>query len=147
MSNALANMFDFRELGFLKEDNSAIGIDVGSSSVKVVQLKLKGGKAILETYGELTLGTYGGQSVGQAVVLPTDKLAEAITDLFREANVTTRNAALSIPLRSSLLKVIEVPAFSEKKLNQIIPIEARKYVPVPINEVALDWWVIPETDL
>ncbi|HEY4506228.1 MAG TPA: type IV pilus assembly protein PilM [Candidatus Paceibacterota bacterium] len=146
MSNALANMFDFRKLGFLKEDNSAIGIDVGSSSVKVVQLKLKGGKAILETYGELALGTYGGQAVGQAVTLEVDKLTEAITDLFREANVTTRNAALSIPLRSSLLKVVDIPSFSEKKLNQIIPIEARKYIPVPITEVALDWWVIPDSE-
>ena len=146
MTNPITDLFDLRKLGFLKENRSAIGIDIGSSSLKVVQLRLKGGRAILETYGELALGMYGGQKVGQAVVLEADKLAEAINDLFREANVTTKNAALSIPLRSSLLKVVEIPSFSEKKLNQIIPIEARKYIPVPIGEVALDWWVIPDAE-
>ncbi|MBI5004616.1 MAG: type IV pilus assembly protein PilM [Candidatus Lloydbacteria bacterium] len=130
-----------------EKGESAVGIDIGSAFIKVVQIKSKGGKAILETYGEIALGPYAGGEIGQATNLPAEKIAEALTDLFREAGVTTKNAALSISLKSSLLSLIEVPvADGSSQLNEIIPIEARKYIPVPINEVTLDWWVIPKRE-
>lgn len=123
-----------------------LGIDIGSSSAKVVQLKKKKGRAILETYGELALGPYAGLSVGQAATLSTDKTIEALKDLFKEANVTAKAAAVSLPLRSSLLKVIELPAYKEEQINRMVPLEARKHIPVPISEVTLDWWAIPKKD-
>lgn len=130
-----------------EKGESAVGIDIGSAFIKVVQIKSKGGKAILETYGEIALGPYAGGEIGQATNLPAEKIAEALADLFREAGVTTKNAALSISLKSSLLSLIEVPvADGSSQLNEIIPIEARKYIPVPINEVTLDWWVIPKRE-
>jgi len=131
---------------FKQPEASVIGLDIGASSIKVVQLRKKHGKAVLETYGEIALGPYAGVAVGQATNLPPDKLSEAITDLFREANVTTKSAALSIPLRSSLVSLIEMPKVDEKQLQTMIPIEARKYIPVPISEVTLDWWVIPKEE-
>lgn len=136
-----------RLFGEGKKGESAVGIDIGSAFIKVVQLRSKRGKAILETYGEIALGPYAGGEIGQATNLPAEKIAEALTDLFREAGVTTKNAALSISLKSSLLSLIEIPtADGAKKLNEIVPIEARKYIPVPINEVTLDWWVIPKRE-
>ena len=95
----------------------------------------------------MALGPYASLSVGQATNLPAEKIAEAINDLFREANVTTRRGALSLPLKSSLLKMIELPDIAEKDLAAVVPIEARKYIPVPISEVSLDWWVIPKRNL
>lgn len=124
---------------------SAIGIDIGSSSIKVVQLKRKEGRAILETYGEIVLGPYAGTEAGRATNLQSEKLQEAISDLMREANVTTKNAALSIPFSSSLISIVQMPDLGEKKLAEMIPIEARRYIPVPISEVSLDWWVVPKS--
>lgn len=124
-----------------------VGIDIGTSAIKLIQLKKKKGRAILETYGEIALGPYIGLAVGQAAVLTTEKTVQALKDLFREANVTARIASLSLPLRSSLLKVIELPAYKDEQINHMVPIEARKHVPVPIAEVTLDWWVIPRSDL
>ncbi|MEK7090554.1 MAG: pilus assembly protein PilM, partial [Patescibacteria group bacterium] len=48
------------------------------------------------------------------------------------------------PMRASFVLVIEVPFMKELELSEAIPYEARKYVPVPVNEVVLDWWPIPE---
>ena len=62
MSNFLQNIFK-------PVNESVIGIDIGSSSVKVVQLRKKKGRAVLETYGELALGPYAGESVGQVTNL------------------------------------------------------------------------------
>ena len=127
-------------------EGSVLGVDIGASSIKVVQLRASRGAAILETYGEIALGPYGGQPIGKAVKLSSEKTAEALTDLMKEANVTARKGGISIPFASSLVSVIELPKVDKEALKRIVPIEARKYIPVPISEVALDWFLIPEEE-
>lgn len=124
--------------------SSVLGIDIGSSAIKVVQLKKKNGKAILETYGALALGPYTGLEIGQATNLDQVKISQALSDIMREAKVTTKDCAIAIPLASSLVRTINLPHVSDKELKTMVPIEARKYIPVPISEVTLDWWVIPD---
>ncbi len=125
---------------------SVLGIDIGSSAIKVVQLRKKDGKAVLETYGALALGPYAGLEVGQATNLDQVKIAQALVDIIREAKVTTKDCAIAIPLSASLVRTITLPRVSEKDLATMVPIEARKYIPVPIGEVSLDWWVIPSQE-
>ncbi len=128
---------------FSRAEPSVLGLDIGSSSIKVVQLRKKGGKAVLETYGELALGPYTNLEIGRATSLPVDKMSAAVTDLLRESNATTKKAGVAIPMGSSLITLIDLPSLPESELASMIPIEARKYIPVPITEVTLDWWVIP----
>jgi type IV pilus assembly protein PilM len=128
-----------------KKNRSVIGIDIGSSSLKVVQLRKDGGRAVLETYGELALGPYGGAEVGQATNLPADRIAETLVDLMREANVTSADAGVSIPFSRSLLTLVELPRRDDpNEQRTIIEFEARKYIPVPVSEVQLDWFAVPE---
>lgn len=127
---------------FSKETKSVLGVDIGTSAIKVVQLRKEKGRVILETYGAISLGPYAGVEIGRATSLGADKLAEALKDVIREANVTTADAAVSIPYSSSLISIIKLPAAVEKQLAQVVPIEARKYIPVPIGEVLLDWFVV-----
>jgi type IV pilus assembly protein PilM len=126
-----------------------LGIDIGSSSIKAVQLQKKGDKAILETYGELSLGPYGGVTIGQSTNLSTEKIAQALEDLLteKEVAITTSVCGLAIPFRASLLSIIEMPDIGEKEMATMVPIEARKYIPVPISEVTLDWSVIPKSEV
>lgn len=141
MDNPLKNVLNSF---FSKKGPSVLGIDIGSSSIKLVQLKKKGGKAILETYGEISLGPYAGFEIGRSTSLNADKISEALKDLIGEANVTTNACGLSIPINSSLITFIKLPQSAEKQLETVIPMEARKYIPVPISEVSLNWWVVPE---
>ncbi len=127
---------------FSKEQKSVVGIDIGTSAIKVVQLRRDHGKVILETYGAIALGPYAGLEVGRATSLPVEKITEALKDVIREARVTTTDAAVSIPYALSLISIIKLPTSVEKKLAQVVPLEARKYIPVPINEVQLDWFVL-----
>lgn len=135
---------DFLKNIFNKKDQSALGIDIGTSSVKVVQVSRKGDKIVLDTYGELSYGPYGNTSVGEAVNLPTAKISEALTALLseKEVNITTKNAGLAVPFESSLMTTFTLPTAAAKNLDAAVPIEARKYIPVPISEVALDWSVV-----
>ncbi|MCI0565653.1 type IV pilus assembly protein PilM [bacterium] len=142
MENPFGKILNLKKIG-LGRKRSAIGIDIGSSSIKVVQLRKEEGKAILETYGELALGPYAGLPVGRATRLPVEKAISALNDLFKEAEITTRNSGIAIPLESALMTLIEMPRMDDKQLARVIPIEARKYIPVHISEVSLDWWIVP----
>jgi type IV pilus assembly protein PilM len=130
---------------FSAKEKSVVGIDVGSSSLKVVQLRKEHGKAVLETYGELSLGPYGGGEVGQATNLAPEQIAASLKDLLREAKVTTKSAGVSIPFARSLLTLVNLPyRRDQKEQKTVIELEARKYIPVPVSEVQLDWFIVPD---
>lgn len=139
--SSLSSLFSFGS----SKGQSVLGVDIGSSSIKVVQLRRERGAAVLETYGELSLGPYGGVEIGRATSLPAEKLSGALIDVMREANVTTKNAGIAIPISSSLVSIIKMPAVGDEQLRGMVPIEARKYIPVPIAEVTLDWFVVPDS--
>lgn len=129
-----------------KENASVLGVDIGSSSLKVVQLRKERGQAILETYGELSLGPYGKSEIGQATNLSPEQIIETLKDLLREAKVTTKNCGVSVPFARSLLTLIDLPYRADQKEQKtVIELEARKYIPVPISEVQLDWFIVPKT--
>jgi type IV pilus assembly protein PilM len=144
MAFSLSNIF--KGLASRQSDGSVLGVDIGASSAKLVQLRASHGTAILETYGEIALGPYANQPIGKVVQLPAEKMAEALTDLMKEANVTAKTAGVSIPFSSSLVSVLDLPKVDAESLKRIIPIEARKYIPVPVSEVSLDWFVIPQDE-
>lgn len=131
---------------FAKKEQSVLGIDIGSSAIKIVQIKRKHGRAVLETYGELALGPYAGTEVGRATSLDNAKLSEALKDILRESKTTTSACGVALPLSSSLISFINIPQVPEKQMGEVISIEARKYIPVPMTEVLLDWSVIPKED-
>jgi type IV pilus assembly protein PilM len=129
-----------------KSGRSVLGIDISSSAIKLVQIRKSRGRAVLETYGELSLGPYMGIERGRATNLPAEKIAEALKNLLVESKTTTRDCGASIPLSSSLISILELPTSDENELRAMVPIEIRKYLPVNISEVALDWWAIPKDD-
>ena len=89
MDNPFSKLFSAGSF-FSKSNVSAIGLDIGSSSVKVVQLRKDRGQVVLETYGELSTGPYGGASVGQSVNLTPEQVITLVKDLFNEATITAR---------------------------------------------------------
>ena len=143
----MPNMSFFSNL-FAKKEKSVLGVDIGSSSLKVVQLRKDHGKAVLETYGELALGPYGGGEVGQATNLSAEQVTDTLKDLLREAKVTTNNCGVSIPFARSLLTLVNLPyRESPEEQKTVIELEARKYIPVPVSEVQLDWLIVPTHEL
>lgn len=133
---------------FAKKQMSVVGVDIGSSSLKVVQLRKEKGQAVLETYGELALGPYAGSEVGQATNLSAEQIIETLKDLLREAKVTTTSAGVSIPFARSLLSLVRLPYRKDpQEQKTVIELEARKYIPVPTTEVQLDWFIVPKLEV
>ncbi len=148
MDNPLKKIFSsLSSIGSSGSSDSAIGIDIGSSAIKVVEIKKKGGKAMLETYGAIALGPYGDTDVGKVTNLSVDKIGEALKEVVRQSSVVGNSVGLSIPVQSSLIFTIDLPPqVQQSDMPSIVPTEARKYIPVPINEVSLDYFVLPEKE-
>ena len=117
-----------------------VGIDIGSSSIKVVELQNRNDVLTLTTYGELELGPYADESpVGQSVVLPASVERQALVDILRESAVHARQAVFAMPLSSSFVTIMSMPASATEDISPRVRVEARKYIPIPIGEVTLDW--------
>ena len=147
MNNLLKKIFSsLSKLGNGAE-NSAVGVDIGSSAIKVVEIKIKRGKTILETYGSIALGPYDSLDAGRVTNLSVEKILEALKEVLRQSGVITTSGVFSIPVQSSLIFTVELPALvKESEIAAIIPTEARKYIPVPITEVSLDYFILPQKE-
>lgn len=130
---------------FFGRSGGVVGIDIGVYSTKVVQLESSGGHVTLKTYGELLGQSYlkeGGESGGGFLQYHDDEILQILTEVLRAANVTTKEAIIGIPSASSFITTLTLPRLSTSELEQAIPFEARKYIPVPIKDVLLDWQIL-----
>ena len=147
MKNPFANIFSKMTLLGGQDNGSVVGVDIGSSTIKVIEIKKKGGKAVLETYGSISLGPYGGVEVGRTTNLPPEKISEALKEVLKQAGITGSSVALAIPVQASLIFTVELPvAVAEKDMLSVVSTEARKYIPVPITEVSIDYFPLPKKE-
>ena len=120
--------------------DKVVGIDIGSSSIKIVELQNRDNVLTLTTYGELELGPYADENpAGQAVVLPANIERQALVDILRESASKAKQAVFAMPLSSSFVTVMSMQASAEEDISPRVRVEARKYIPIPIGEVTLDW--------
>jgi len=131
---------------FKGKPKSFLGIDVGTSSIKVVQLSKERNRVKLDTYGQLETYAYA-ERFNDAIQTSSLKMldsqvADLIKKLLRESKAVSRDVTMSIPIFSSFSTVIEIPPIPEKELERAIPFEARQYVPIPLAEVVLDWTIM-----
>lgn len=117
------------------------GLDIGSESVKIVQVAREKEYFRLVTAGMIKTPVNGmGSDADRDLVA----MAETIKKLKNEIRVSTNEAVVSLPERGVFTRIIEVPKMSEEELSQAIPWEAENLIPQPIAEVNLDWEIIPD---
>ncbi|MCR4280800.1 MAG: type IV pilus assembly protein PilM [Candidatus Kaiserbacteria bacterium] len=119
---------------------SALGIDIGTSSIKIVQLRKEKDIAVLESYGEIELSRYEGGA------LSPEKISSALMDLMSEIKTSSKSAGVSILSSSTLIFVVEMPTRDEEQLKLLMPAEAKKYIPAHSGEVMLDWFKMPDVE-
>lgn len=144
MSFSLKSFFATKSSA-LKTPKSAVGIDFGSTSVKVVEIEQREAALALKTYGELQLGPYGKKDMGATVSLEAKQKTEVLVDVLRESGASTEAGVMALPLSSSFVTVISFAANAkmDEDLSGRVRVEARKYIPVPLSDVTLDWSELP----
>jgi len=127
LSNPLQNL---NRMFFPKK---MVGVDIGTSSIKVVEVSKWGQGKTLENYGEIKKGdgSYSNYFVSRA-----------IKAVFEEARIKTKAVIFSIPDFSTFCTSIDLPPMPKSELAEAIYYNAPQYIPLPITETTLDWELI-----
>lgn len=126
---------------FGEKTKTQLGIDLGSSSIKIVELGQKGERSQLINYAFAQLKK---EAVFNVVELKNEEVVKIIKSLLSEAKFSGRQASISLPVEKTFSTVITLPLMPINELAAAVVFEAQKYVPVPLNEVVLDWTIISE---
>ena len=127
---------------FFSSKKSILGIDIGSTSIKIVQLTHADGKHLLDTYGTVDVAF----DVDQRKEENIQKTVTVLKALMEKAGVTTKKVMASLPTSVVFTTVIDLPKMREDELQNAVEFEAKKYVPLPLEEVTLSWVAAPSDD-
>ena len=127
-----------------------LGIDIGTTSIKVVELVQTGGVAKLSGYGILEnyahLERINGAIQTSSFKIVEKNTAQYLTNLLKQSKIKSREANISVPPFYTYMNLIELPILNRKELEQAVHYQARQYVPISLNDVILDWQVVKQTD-
>jgi type IV pilus assembly protein PilM len=120
---------------------SYLGVDLGATSIKVVELKEEIGRPRLVTYG------YTEQTAAEPQIEFTEtpeRAASYIKQICEKAKTTTRQAVAALPVASVFSSIINIPISLQKDIASAVQWEAKKVIPLPLEEMILDWKVLTE---
>lgn len=124
---------------------SFVGIDIGASSIKVVELKKHQNKVALVTYG---FSDRLSSDYGDTNKLDLKYVTTSLENILRKSSVSSKNIIASLPTFAVFSSIINLGGnLSEKDLSLAINWEAKKVIPLPLEDIVLDWQKIDEPDL
>jgi type IV pilus assembly protein PilM len=128
--------------------HSTLGVDIGTTSIKIVEVKSGKERPEILNYGLLESSGYLARA-NQALQTSTLKIFESdIVDLLktalREMRPGTTEAVASLAPFSVFVTMLDFPMMGPKEIEQAMTYQAKQYVPLPLSEVALDWMKVGE---
>lgn len=128
---------------FSSKITSYLGIDIGSSSIKIVELKKEGGGLNLVNYGFSELSG----SVADFDWKKDQKYTAAIIkEIIKKSNIKSKHAIAALPTFSVFSSVLNLSNVDLKDIDSAVQWEAKKVVPLPLEEMVLDWRKIDDKD-
>ncbi|MDD5563897.1 MAG: type IV pilus assembly protein PilM [Thermoanaerobaculaceae bacterium] len=122
---------------WLGKKKGIVGLDIGSSAIKLVELKAgKSGRFSLLHAGHAPLSP---EAIVEGTVMDSSLVVEVAQRLIQEQNVKNPGFGVSLSGISVAIRKISVPAMSEAELAESIHWEAEQYLPFDVNEVKLDY--------
>ncbi|MBA3758309.1 type IV pilus assembly protein PilM [Candidatus Saccharibacteria bacterium] len=113
-----------------------IGLDIGTTAIRLVELKGSGPVKVLVRYASIPIDPKISQSEAQA---DQQKLSQAIKDLLAESHVVTRNVAVGIPSQKVFTTVVDIDRLPPAELAKSIRFQADSIIPTPLAESKIDW--------
>lgn len=141
--------FSFRNvIRALGGKKTYLGVDIGTTSIKIVELTDAGEKPMLKNYG--ILESYGHlERLNNAIQTSSLKMldretAELLATLVRQLDCKTKDVVASIPTFSAFTALLDIPVMSPEETSQAMQYQARAFVPLPVSEVTIDWIPVEE---
>ena len=117
----------------------AVGLDIGSSSVKLVQLREKKGGYALQAFGVSKLPP---ETIVDGALMNSAAVVQAIQGLVAEHHVKARDVAIGVRGHSVIIKKISLPRMSQEELDESIQWEAEQYIPFDVKDVNIDTQIL-----
>jgi type IV pilus assembly protein PilM len=130
-------------MNFLTLKPEAFGLDISDSSLKIAKLKERGGFLTLASFGEAEIAP---GIVEKGKIQNEDSLVKIIKKALvkvRGEELKTNQVIASLPEEEAFLEVIQLPKMEEEELKEAVYLEAENYIPLSIEDVYLDFQVIP----
>lgn len=122
------------------KDRPLFGLDIGFNTIKVMQLESEGKKTVVSGYG---VTNFDSEAIKDGVIVNYEALAQAAVELFDKniiGAISTRRVAATIPASKAYSRVMTVPLkLSKKELDEAVRNEAQQYIPIPLEELYLDY--------
>ncbi|HEX9243125.1 MAG TPA: type IV pilus assembly protein PilM [Anaeromyxobacter sp.] len=128
----------------MAKSKTAVGLDIGSSSVKLVQLKEKRGGYQLLAFGTAPLPP---EAIVDGALMNSAAIVQAIQDVFAQQKVKAKDVAIGVRGHSVIIKKISLPRMTQEELDESIQWEAEQYIPFDVKDVNIDTQILtPEAD-
>ena len=129
----------FRLPSFSK--SSLVGLDVGSSSIKAVELATRGKSGSFDLV-RLGVAPLPAESIVQGAFLNAAAITDSIREAVSQAKIKTKNVAVAVSGHSVIVKKVSLPSMTREELGEQIRWEAEQYIPFDVNEVNLDFQIL-----
>lgn len=126
---------------FGKKSEYFLGIDFGTSAIKIVEIEYKNEQAILSNYGQIDLG-FDLREGGASFASRRESLRDTLTQLLAQMRPKTEVCSVALPGYDGLVTVLEFPRMNYEEIDQAIHLEAQKHIPLPLSEVATSWDIV-----
>src|ERR1700740_733986 len=126
-----------------KKSKQIVGLDIGSSSIKAVELKATKAGYELVSFGMELLAP---DTVVDGAIMDAPQVANAISKIFDAEKIKTKSVATSVSGHSVIVKRVPLPLMTEEELYDRIPSEASQHIPFDIADVNLSYQLLEEMD-
>ena len=126
-----------------KLEQSVLGVDFGTSYIKIVELALQNNLPTLVNYGQVEMGFTEGKSVFR-FQSPEEKIRLHFEALLHRMKTEAVTVCAALPSFTGLVTLIELPRMSQEELSQAIHFEASKYIPLSLEDVTLSWEMVQQ---
>jgi len=120
---------------------SVVGLDIGSSSIKAVELSRRGRSKEFELT-HLGVALLPAEAIVQGAFLNSSAIVEGIREAIEKAKIRTKNVAAAVSGHSVIVKKVSLPVMTRDELDEQIRWEAEQYIPFDVNEVNLDFQIL-----
>jgi type IV pilus assembly protein PilM len=127
----------------LRRAKALVGLDIGSSAVKAIELKPAGKGYKVTSFGSEPVPP---DSIVDGAIIDAAAVADSIRRLFESRNIKTKEVAASLSGNAVIVKKIAVPMMTEAELSESIYWEAEQYIPFDIQDVNLDYQILDKGD-
>ncbi|NCN07613.1 pilus assembly protein PilM [Candidatus Falkowbacteria bacterium] len=129
-------------MGIFSSKSSYLGIDIGTSSIKIIELSNFKGRPRLVTYGFIE------KKPGEIknLIDDTDGTAAMISEICAKSKTSSKKVIAALPNFSVFTSILNLPNLPKKELASAISWEAKKIIPMPLEDIILDWKIIEELE-